>query len=231
MGTRQGSLLGVGIYTISEAARMTGVSPGRIRRWMRGYVWKVRGETHSSPKLWTPELDDDEDSLALTFRDLIEVRFVDYFRSAGVSWKVLRSVSSEAAKLVGSDHPFSTQQFKTNGRSVFVEIGKTTDKTIRNVLSKQLAITTIVSPSLYRGLVFYKNDPARWFPLERSKRVVIDPSVAFGQPSVAPEGVPTAVLARAFKVEGSVERVAQWYRVPKPTVKAALRYEQVPIAA
>jgi hypothetical protein len=48
----------------------------------------------------------------------------------------------------------------------------------------------------------------RWFPLKNSKRVVIDPAVAFGQPTIDPEGVPTIVLARRFAVRPD-ERVAR----------------------
>jgi hypothetical protein len=31
-----------GIYTVPEAARLTGVSTGRIRRWLRGYRYTSR---------------------------------------------------------------------------------------------------------------------------------------------------------------------------------------------
>lgn len=232
MGTGEKSLLGVGFYTVPEAAQMTGVSAGRIRRWLLGYTFKVGEELHASQRLWAPDLERLDEALALSFRDLIEVRFVDYFRTAGISWKMLREVGSEAAEMVGSTHPFSTQQFKTNGRKIFRELGGAKGKkAILDVLSKQHAIATVVAPSLYEGLEYYNDNPARWFPVDRSKRVVIDPAVAFGQPSLNPEGVPTAVLARAFRVEQSVDKIARWYRVPKPAVRAALKYEQIQIAA
>jgi hypothetical protein len=50
------SLLGVGIYTVQEAAWMTNVSAPRIRRWMRGYKFRVGEETRASSAVWKPDL-------------------------------------------------------------------------------------------------------------------------------------------------------------------------------
>jgi hypothetical protein len=41
-----------------------------------------------------------------------------------------------------------------------------------------------------------------------------------------PSGVPTAVLARAFKREHSAEIVAKWYEVEVRSVKDAVEFEQ-----
>src|SRR5262245_60731080 len=108
-------LIGVGIYTVSEAVWLTNVSPARIRRWMLGYDFQVGDKKRSSAPVWTPDLPKIDDSLALSFRDLIEVRFVDYFLRHGVSWNMLREAAAYASQEVGSSHPFSTSKFKTDG--------------------------------------------------------------------------------------------------------------------
>jgi uncharacterized protein (DUF433 family) len=56
--------------------------------------------------------------------------------------------------------------------------------------------------------------------------LVIDPAISFGQPVVNPEGVPTLILARAFEVEKSIDRVSYWYNVPKRSVQDAVNYQQ-----
>jgi uncharacterized protein (DUF433 family) len=221
------SFLGIGIYTISEAAWMTGVSAPRIRRWIRGYSFRVRDEIHTSSAVWKPDLPIIEDTLALTFRDLIEVRFVDYFLRAGVSWRMLRRAAIAAGEIVNDTHPFSTQKFKTDGARIFEDFrDRNIGRKILDIVKKQYAIPNIVAPYLYEGIEFYRNRPARWFPLKHSRRVVIDPAIAFGQPTVNPDGVPTVVLARAFEAEKSLERVAQWYKVPKKAVQDAVNYQQ-----
>jgi uncharacterized protein (DUF433 family) len=221
------NFLGVGIYTVAEAAWMTNVSAPRIRRWMRGYKFRVGDETHASHAVWKPDLPEMGGSLALSFRDLIEFRFVDYFLKEGVSWNLLRRAAIYAGEIVESTHPFSTRKFKTDGKRIFAELGqKRGGKRILDLVKKQYTIASIVAPYLYEGLEFDADHPRRWFPLKNSKRVVIDPAVAFGQPTINPEGVPTIVLARAFDAEKNVERVAYWYNVPKRSVQDALDYQQ-----
>ena len=221
------SFLGVGIYTVAEATWMTNVSAPRIRRWMRGYTFRVGDETHASPAVWEPDLPEMNGSLALSFRDLIEVRFVDYFLNEGVSWNLLRRAAIYAGDIVKSTHPFSTRKFKTDGQRIFAELGeKRGDRKILDLARKQYTIASVVAPYLYEGLEFNADHPKRWFPLKNSKRVVIDPAVAFGQPTIDPEGVPTVVLARAFDAEKNIERVAYWYNVPKRSVQDALNYQQ-----
>jgi len=92
------SLLGVGVYTPSEAARITRVSAGRIKRWLSGYAFKSSDGAHASPPLWPPEIPS-TDSLVLSFRDLLEVRFVDAFRQHGVGWKSIRIAAEHAGPI------------------------------------------------------------------------------------------------------------------------------------
>ena len=57
-----------------------------------------------SPEVVFADLRQIEEAFALTFRDLIEVRFVQAFRHHGVSWKTLRAASS-ASQLSGTWRP------------------------------------------------------------------------------------------------------------------------------
>jgi uncharacterized protein (DUF433 family) len=220
------SLLGVGIYTITEAARMTDVSSGRIRRWLRGYKYRTKDEQRESPPVWRPDLPIVEDTLALSFRDLMEVRFVDYFIDKGVSWKMLRRAAQYASEIVGSTHPFATRKFQTDGHRIFSEFGKRPrERRIMDVVSTQYSLPQ-VEPLLYKGLEFASDiNIVRWFPMAPSKRVVVDPAIAFGQPTVSPEGVPTSILAKAMSVEQSVDRVAKWYEISKRSVAVAVEFE------
>ena len=38
-----------GIYPVRDAARLTGVPAGRIRRWLRGYRYRSRKKAYASP--------------------------------------------------------------------------------------------------------------------------------------------------------------------------------------
>jgi len=218
--------LGVGVYTVVEASRMTGVSSRRIRRWLLGYTFRSGDRTRASQPVWRSDLPVIEGAPALSFRDMIEVRFVDYFLECGVTWKALRQAQQAAADLLGTTHPFSTRRLRTDGKSIFAELGeKRLGRKLLDVARRQYGLPSVVAPRLYSGLEFRADDPARWFPFGRNQRIVIDPEVGFGQPVVNPEGVPTAVLARAFDAEQDLARVAVWYRVPRASVRKALEYE------
>jgi uncharacterized protein (DUF433 family) len=213
-------LFGVGIYTVPEAARITGVRPARIRRWLKGY--------ESSPRVWAPELPEVEGSLALGFRDLIEVRFVDAFRNYGVSWKTLRLAAERASEILQDSHPFSTRRFKTDGRKIFAElVSETGEELLLDLVKSQYGFRQVIGPHLYEGLELDDSKGAvRWYPLSGSRRVVIDPAISFGQPIVHPEAVPTAILARAAQVE-PIDRVARWYEVDPQAVQDAVEYEEL----
>src|SRR5713226_5719027 len=98
--------IGPGVYTIAEAARLTRVSQGRVRRWMKGYTFVWHGEARTSPPVFLGQYEPTErGTVALSFQDLVEVRFVDAFLDAGVSWKNLRIAHERAAALLHVTHP------------------------------------------------------------------------------------------------------------------------------
>jgi uncharacterized protein (DUF433 family) len=217
--------IGAGVYTIAEASRLTGVSSGRIRRWMKGYEYGSPDDKRTSPPVFAGQFPRLEGFVALSFLDLIEVRFVDAFLRHGVTWRVLRVTHARAQEITGTDHPFCSRQFRTDGQSVFIEVGQNLrESAVLDLFQNQLGFTRIISPYL-KGLEFQDQVVTRWWPLGRSQPIVIDGARSFGQPIIFKEGVPTAVLNRAYLAEDSIERVASWFEVEKRSVRAAVKYE------
>ena len=59
------SLLGIGLYTVSDVARLTGISPGRLRRWLRGYAYRAsQGQVTMAP-LWHSQVPEVNERSAL----------------------------------------------------------------------------------------------------------------------------------------------------------------------
>lgn len=222
------TFLGVGIYCVPEASRLTGVSPSRIRRWLKGYTFDYDGNQHESPPVWQGQMLSTEGSLALGFLDLMEIRFIDAFREHGVSWKTIRLAAERARELFNQTHPFCTKRFKTDGRDIFAEvIHETGESDLLDVVKSQYAFKRILEPYLYKGLEFDEHENlVRWRPLGKRSRIVIDPQRSFGQPVVEKEGVPTTVLAQAYRAEKAIDRVARWYDVDRRSVREAIQYEE-----
>jgi uncharacterized protein (DUF433 family) len=221
------TLLQTGIYTISEASRLTGVSPRRIRRWVRGYEFKVKHGRHRSPAVWSTQLDRIDHAVALGFFDLLEVRCVDAFVSAGVGWKTLRQVHEQARKLVGHAHPFCTNQFATDGQTIFMEErGKHDEVALWDMRDLQRVFDRIIRPFLKNVEFDSKQFPQRWWPRGKDHLVALDPRRNFGQPIVFQEGIPTQILARSVRANGSLEDVAHWFEINSVSVRKAVEFEQ-----
>jgi len=216
-----------GIYTVPDAARLTGVSTGRIRRWLRGYRYTSRQKAYASPALWHGQWEPIGHSLALGFLDLIEIRFVDAFLKAGVSWAMLRKAREKAHAMFKVSHPFCTNHFVTDGREIFVELHRETgEPSLLEIVKKQQVFAQIIKPFLKELEFEEESGVIRWWPLGDKRLVVLDPTRNFGRPIVAPHGVPTETLSNAVKASGSVAEVTRWFEVAEREVRDAVEYEQ-----
>jgi uncharacterized protein (DUF433 family) len=207
------------------AAPVRHVSRNTVARWLRGYDFGPDGEGHSEP-LWRPDYANDDDLIELSFRDLIELRFVKAFRDIGLALPTIRECYQRAAEEVHDERPFSTQKFRTDGKTIFLEITEGIQEAkLVDLRRRQSVFRTIVEPSL-KDLEFDASAVARWYPLGIARKsVIIDPTRAFGRP-VATSGVPTEVLNRAVAVEGSVAKVARLYDVSSADVRDAMAFEK-----
>src|SRR5665213_996716 len=230
-------VLGKGVYGASEAIRLLNfsrrpiaqprsVSRQTVARGMLGYEHGPDGEHHSAP-LWHPDYENDDDTIELSFRDLIELRFVKAFRAFGLSLPTIRECFKRAVQEVQDDRPFSTQRFRTDGKSIFLDItSNLPEGEMIDLRWRQRVFRSMIEPSL-KDLEFDAAVVARWFPLGITRRtVVLDPARAFGRPIIKGAGVPTEVIAEAVKIEGSVERVAKLYEMVPAEVRDAQEFEQ-----
>lgn len=223
--------LGVGFYTVPDAARLLKIPPLNVRRWLGGYSYKHNGETHTSPPLWTPDLPPFDNKIELTFRDLIELRFVSGFVSAGLHLKTIRHCLDYARTLVDDPRPFSTQRFQTDGKTIFLDSVRDSGETeVLDLRKKQYAIKQVIERT-FKDLDIEANAVARWRPYRGKESIVIDPMRAFGKPIANASGVPTVALADAVTAEGSVERVSRLYDVDPAVVRDAVSFEEALRAA
>lgn len=218
--------VGIGIYTLAEAARLTGVSPQRIRRWLLGYRYKNEHGIHTQPALFAGQIAAFDRKVELGFRDLIEVRIVNALVQAGLGLPTIRRAMDRARDMIGTDHPFSTVWFRTDGRAVFLELPNIEgEPVVVDILRNQYTLRRIVEPS-FKNLEFAGDHVARWWPLTPRRTVVIDPLRSFGQPVAAGSGVPTLALAQAARIEESSRKVAAIFRVSPQEVNDAVEFEK-----
>src|SRR6056297_3360478 len=165
------AILGRGVYTPREAARLIGTSAQQVLRWTRG--------SGPNPPLWHAHYQFlDEDITEISFLDLVEVRVVAALRRASISLQAIRFAEEKYAL----DRPLASQSFKTDGTEILMDAVEKDGEFVS--LSKkrpgQKVFREIISQSL-NDLEYEGNLAARWRPRQFSS-VIIDPSRHFGDP-------------------------------------------------
>jgi uncharacterized protein (DUF433 family) len=166
--------------------------------------------------------------MTVTFLDLIEIRFVDAFISAGVRWKTLRDAYASTQAALGP-HPFSRERFVTDGRRIFQDFAERGSARLDHAFADAVSGQTIFGVALapYLATLKFNNEDlaSEWWPLGKKRRVVLNPARSFGQPIVSREGVPTATLAKAFKADPSITHISRWFEVEERSVRDAIEFE------
>lgn len=214
--TRPPARLGVGIYSVAEAARLVGVQPGKVRRWIDPEVGIVKRQFPV------------EES-TLSFLELVELHFIKMFRSGGMSLQAIRQAADVAGRKFRSDYPFAIRRFDTDGKTIFATLqSEETDRVVvEDVLKGQRVFEGIMRP-FFLKLDYHKNREAlRFWPRKKTGRIVLDPVRKFGKPIDDETGVQTCALYKAVLAnEGNVAMVADWFDVPKKAVQAAVAFEE-----
>jgi len=221
------SLVGIGVYSPNEAARLLKTPVRTLRRWVDGYTYRVRaGEQYGAPVI-SPQLPHPDETEILTFLDLMELYFIARFRREGVDLRTIRDAAERLAERYATDHPFATEQFFTDGRRIFADWleKKTGDRLTEELAKRQLVFDQFARP-FFREVDFdFERRIRRYWPLGKRARVVLDPTRHFGKPIDSKTGVPTWALYQAVDGGESEERVAAWYDVPVAAVARAVEYE------
>jgi hypothetical protein len=218
------NLIGLGLYTIPQAARLAEVTPGQVRGWVHGYRESV-GKPRRAPVIGHA-LPDAEGKTALSFRELIEMRFVRHFLRAGVSWRNIRRAMAGARRELL--HEAGQQlRFATDGMTIFANtLADDGDRTALDLVANQYVMLHVLAQSIRSEFDLEVEDVIRaWHPRAPTRLVLLDPRRSFGQPLVEP-GIPTRALADALRAErGDAGRVAALFDTSEDAVRQAAAFE------
>lgn len=222
------SLVGRGLYSPPEASRLTGVPIRRINRWTRGYWFVHRGKKRWSEPVIGQAISRLMGTPMLDFADLIELRFLSLFRDHHIGWPTIRLAAQRAKEVLKSSHPFSSQRFTTDGRTILLQlVDQVGDRHLLDLVRDQWEFDRMVVKVLNRGLHYGNADgPQWWAPLGEDRHVVVHPARSFGAPIVAPSGIRTQILHASYRAEPSADAVARWFRASLEEVTDAVAWEQ-----
>lgn len=226
------SWLGLGIYAVEDAARFADVAPRDARRWLGGYCRRTPSQTEDTryAPLWQVRFPAIDGVLGLSFADLVQLQVVVQLRrKLEVPLQTLRKAVRHAQDVMKMDYPPARRDFQTDGKTLFLEVLTGSDdpseRHLDDLMTGQFVMRLVLAP-LFRQLDFGLDRGAeRWWPLGKSRKVVVDPAFAMGQPVTSVSYVPTRVLAEAVHALGSVDAASRWYEVSAAEVRDAMSFE------
>lgn len=210
-------VLGLGIYSSGEAARLIGAKRSEVVNW-------ALGASDRSP-LWRSQYADLIHSREIGFADLVELRVVKAMRNAGLSLQSIRFAIDTARERFGIERPLSTARFKIDGHEILLDLEEEEGLvSLSKRRAGQKVFRVIVQQSL-SDLEFDDERPSRWLP-KNARRIVIDPARLFGQPILEDYGVSTRVLKEDYDHFGNLGYVAKAHDLPESQVRAGVNFER-----
>lgn len=212
--------LGHGLYTFTEAARLIGLKPSRVSEWFRG-----RGNERLRKSLFAGDYEPVGGDYAISFYELIDVYVAGQLREHGISLQHVRRVYKKMAKDFGTAHPFCRKELLTDGKKVFTQNMEGSGwPQLAEALTGQGVFPEFILPFLRR--IDYDEVHLLALRWRITDEIVVNPTICFGKPVVEAVGIPTAILAAAYRAnDRNAELVGEWYNVHPDYVLAAASFE------
>jgi uncharacterized protein (DUF433 family) len=213
-------------YPFIEAAHYLHMPVSTLRSWCIGQDYKVAGRTRRFQPLITLDGDKNE---GLSFLNLVEAHVLAAIRrNHAIPLPKVRVALAFMRVRMNSARPLVERSFQTDGVNLFVE---ELSSLVNVTREGQIEMKELLLAHLHRIERDAAGLPIRLFPFtrtgtrEREAPVQIDPTIAFGRPSLRSRAVPTAVLADRFKAGEPMTELASDFGVTVDVIEDAIRCE------
>jgi len=231
-------LLGIGLYTPSEAALYARVSTQLMTRWIHG--------TAQGSSVVEAQVHDTTDKV-VTFLDLVQALAIRRIRNErpGISLQKIRQAYITARETFKVEYPFALESTRIgvfgppdrpDHQEIWLCVGKDeegvhkyfqlTGKKQKNQLIGEV-VRTYASRLLFDDTTKLAT---KYFPYPTvpascvQNRIVMEPEVRFGEPYVESCGFTAETLFNAYQSEGSIERAAEISGVAPEEITLAIEY-------
>lgn len=211
------------VYSVREAAHLTGISPTTVREWSR-----------IGPR---PLVDKAGPGGALSFLNLVELYVLASIRHQHqVPLERVRQALDYVRRQWGKESPLAKQQFETDGADLFVR-ALNNELLINASRHGQVAIEEVMGAYLQRIERASDGFPLRLFPLYRSHAdtvdevrqapalIAVDPALSFGRPVLVQANIPVDVVLSRYRAGDSISELAEDFCLPIPHIEEAIRYQ------
>lgn len=207
--------IGEGIFLIRDVSEILLLPYSKVRYWLIEF-WEGKFSTTYRYSLGS------KDNRSVNFYTLIEFYTFYQLRVRGLSSQKIQKLHSRLSKELNTPYPFA-RTIHTDGKSVWYEA---LGELIKADGKLQLDLRHILEPFLDR-IHFGANGLAeKYYPLDNSKNVVIDPRHQFGAPTITGTNIKSLVINDFYKSGESVEGICGLYNLTESQVLDAIRYYQ-----
>lgn len=214
---------GWGLYSFPEVARYLDVPIKTLRSW-----FSPRGG--KAPLLKGEIVKTIEEGAWLNFHDFIQAYAVKALINAGVNPRHIREAIAEAKERYSLPYPLSMRGHVVyaDKRVHVLPPGETSPAELTGKAKGQKSFMPIVETYI-RRIEFDERGMANLFVVfEKTfsdgvkKRVIMEPHVNFGEPTVEGTGYRVSTLRDALVAEGSHDSVARFYEVDEHDIIVAI---------
>jgi uncharacterized protein (DUF433 family) len=205
--------LGEGIFLTSDVAEILQLPYSKVRRWMVE-LWDNRFAASGTYSFG------EDGNKAVNFYTLIEFYTFYQLRAKGVSAQKIQKVHNIISKELNTNYPFATN-IRTDGKEIWYDyLGELVNANGK----QQLDIKAVLEPFLHK-IDFGKNNLAElYFPLDKSRNVVVDPKRQFGQPIINGRNLRIDTIRKLHDGGETRKNISLLYDLKISEVDDALRY-------
>lgn len=209
--------LGGGIFLPKDVSQILGLPYSKVRYWIFEF-WDNRfGKGISTYSFG------DKGNKAIDFHTLIEFYIFYQLRSKGISAQKIQKVHTQLSKELNTRYPFAHTKISTNGKGVWYEL-------VGNLIQvngkQQFDLKGILEPFL-KKIEFGKDNVAeKYYPLNKSKHIVVDPKRQFGQPIIAGTNIRAEIIFSLYNGGESKKDIESLYNISQKEISDAILFYQ-----
>ncbi|HEX6470845.1 MAG TPA: DUF433 domain-containing protein [Streptosporangiaceae bacterium] len=221
------------LYRKAEAARIIAVPATTFRNWSVGYAYKrLDGSEVVSQPIVTTAQPATPHGLSVPFVGLAEAYIVAAFKEAGVPMRRIRPAVLWLQQHIGLDQALASERLKTDGAEVLWDYGHQTGDEADRQLVEGLVVVRKGGQQVFRPVVSnylqrvtYENGWTRVIELPKCRdiRVVVDPWLNGGQPTLAARGIRIADIVNRLAAGEDAVDVADDYDLPRRQIELLRR--------
>ena len=208
--------LGGGIFLPKDVSKILDLPYHKVRRWIFEFWDKRFG------KEWAYSFGDIGNK-AIDFHTLIEFYVFYQLRENGLSSQKIQKTHHELSKIFKTKYPFAHAKISTDGKNIWFE---KFENLVNTDGKNQISLKLILAPFLKKIEYGANNIAEKYYPLNNSKNIVVDPKRQFGQPIVTGTNVKAAVIYSLFEGGENSKDIGHLYSLTEKQVNDAILYYQ-----